>query len=63
MDFQINATAIALDTNVAQDHAFEYDHGGIFSFQQNLAAVIAFTTPAWIGNPFFVNQFDGEQAW
>lgn len=59
----INATLLTIDTTISPEHAFEYDHAGIFTFQQHLSAFVAYTMPAWFGNPFYVNQFDGNQAW
>ncbi len=38
--------------------------GSVFSFQQNLGSLIAYTTPAdQVSHPVFVVQFDENQAW
>jgi hypothetical protein len=52
-----------VDTTVRPNHAFDYDHAGIFKFQQHLAALVVLTMPAWSANPAYHSQFDGEQAW
>lgn len=60
----VTATAIVIDTSIHPKHSLEPDHAGIFTFQQNLAALIAFTMPGSEANhPIFANQFDADQAW
>ena len=62
--FQVNATAVLIDSNIHPKHGVEPDKGGIFTFQQNLAALFAFVTPAKSDrHPFYVIQYDGEQGW
>ena len=40
------------------------NYGDIFAFQQHLAALISFTTPAdEADHPIFLIQYDGDQAW
>ena len=61
---QVNSTALLIDTSVHPKHSRDPDFGGIFTFQQHLAAFFAYTMPATRDkNPFFAVQFDGEQAW
>ena len=63
ISFQINSTVVTIDSSVSPVHGFEYDRAGIFTFQQNLAALIGFTLPLWTGNPGYNTQFDGDQGW
>ena len=60
----VNATALLIDSSIHKKHLQEPDQGSIFSFQQNLASLISFTTPAdATDHPVFVVQFDENQAW
>ena len=53
-----------LDSSIHKKHFQESDLGSVFSFQQHLAALIAYTTPADENkHPVFVVQFDENQAW
>jgi hypothetical protein len=64
MYYGVNTTAILLDSSIDKKHFQEPDQGSVFSFQQNLASLIAFTTPADETNhPVFIIQFDESQAW
>lgn len=67
--FGVNATALMLDTTLAQFHAtglnldLEDQADEIWMFQKNLAAIIAILTGADNDhNPFFLYQFNEEAA-
>ena len=62
--YGVNATAVLIDSSIHKKLFDEPDLGSVFSFQQNLASLIAFTTPADSANhPVFTVQFDENQAW
>ena len=51
-------------TSIYEKHFQDPNYGDIFAFQQHLAALISYTTPAdETSHPVFLVQFDGDQAW
>ena len=56
--------ALLIDSSIHAKHFTEPDRGSIFSFEQALGSLIAYTSPAHETNhPVFIIQFDENQAW
>ena len=53
-----------MDSSIHSKHNAEPDRGSVFSFEQALGSLIAYTTPAdETSHPVFIVQFDENQAW
>jgi len=62
MYYGVNTTALLVDSSIHAEHFTEPDRGSIFSFEQALGSLIAYTTPADATNhPVFIIQFDENQ--
>ncbi len=60
----MNASAVLLDSSIHPKHGDEPEKAGIFEFQRLLAAFLAYGIPAQEeSHPFYIVQFDGDQAW
>jgi hypothetical protein len=64
MYYGVNTTALLVDSSIHSKHFAEPNHGSVFSFEQALGSLIAYTTPAEeTSHPVFIVQFDENQAW